>query len=48
MFTLELHPAEGGQDAENFANELAQAIHKYSGMNFIDNGRVPTLQREYL
>lgn len=28
---IELHPGEGGQEAEDFAHELAQAIHSFHG-----------------
>ncbi len=48
MITLELHAAEGGDDAEQFAKELATAIAKYTGMDFIDNGRVITLAKNSL
>lgn len=43
MFTLELHPAEGGSDSELFAQDLASAVAKYSGMTTSKAGRTVIL-----
>jgi len=48
MFTIEFHAAEGGQDAEMFATDLARSVGKYADMTFNMNGRVATLTRECL
>lgn len=33
MIRMEIHPGEGGADAQSFANELAQAIAKHAGVS---------------
>ena len=43
MFTLEFHPAEGGKDSELFAQDLASAVAKHSGMGLRTNGRIVSL-----
>ena len=47
MFTLELHPAEGGNDSELFAYDLASAVAKYSGMTIKNTGRIVSLVAEH-
>lgn len=47
MFKLELHPAEGGNDSELFALDLASAVAKYSGMTISKSGRVISLVAEH-
>ena len=47
MFTLQFHPAEGGQDSELFAQELASAVAKYSGMTVRSSGRVVSLSTDH-
>ena len=47
MFTLEFHPAEGGQDSELFASELASAVAKHSSMTVGHQGRIVTLTADH-
>lgn len=47
MFKLEFHPAEGGQDSEMFALELASAVAKFSSMTVQGEGRVVSLVAEH-
>ena len=45
MIRLEIHPGEGGADAEAFAGELASAISKHSGAPVAREGRVLAFRR---
>ena len=45
MVTLEIHPGEGGSDAEAFAHDLAAAIGKHFGATPETGGRVIFLHR---
>lgn len=45
MVTLEIHPGEGGADAEAFASELANAVGKHFGAPVQTRGRVLRLVR---
>ncbi len=45
MVTLEIHPGEGGADAEAFAAELAAATGKHFGAVVEARGRVLRLVR---
>ena len=47
MFTIEIHPAEGGTDAELFAKDLASAISKHSGMTIKSSGKIVSLAAEH-
>lgn len=40
MLKMEFHPAEGGLDAELFAQDLANAVAKHASMRVITEGRV--------
>ena len=42
---LEIHPGDGGADAEQFASELASAISTFSGRPIEVDGRVLVLHR---
>jgi protein subunit release factor B len=42
---IEIHPGEGGADAQAFAHELAQAIGKHSGRTPATVGTVLVLDR---
>ena len=42
---LEIHPGEGGADAEAFAGELADAIGKHAGASAVREGRVLAFRR---
>lgn len=41
---LEIHPSEGGEDAELFAFELACAVSRYSGQPVERAGKVLELR----
>lgn len=45
MGTLELHPSQGGADAETFAQELAEAISKHSSKPLKREGKTLILHR---
>lgn len=45
MVRMEIHPGDGGADAEAFAAELAWAVGKFSGCNATTQGRVHVLER---
>lgn len=45
MVTLEVHPGDGGSDAELFATELADAIARYTGTTTVRNGTTLLLHR---
>lgn len=45
MITLEIHPREGGADAEAFAVELGDAIAKHIGTKASRVGRTVVLER---
>lgn len=45
MIRMEIHPGDGGADAEKFAGELASAIGKSSGADVAFKGRVAVLER---
>ncbi|WP_235558811.1 hypothetical protein [Nocardioides sp. Leaf285] len=45
MIRLEIHPGEGGADAEAFASELGTAITKHSGTSATHEGRVVAFHR---
>lgn len=45
MITLEIHPREGGADAEAFAAELGEAIAKHTGTTTARDGRTVVLER---
>ena len=45
MVTMEIHPGEGGADAETFAGELAAAVAKHTGRPVDTDGKVFTLHR---
>ncbi|WP_238146733.1 hypothetical protein [Ornithinimicrobium murale] len=45
MITLEIHPREGGADAESFAAELGDAIAKHTGSTTSRDGRTIVLER---
>ena len=47
MFTIEIHPAEGGSDSELFAKDLASAVAKYTGMTMRSNGRIVSLVADH-
>lgn len=42
---MEIHPGDGGADAEKFAGELATAVGKSSGTKVSFAGRVAVLER---
>lgn len=42
---MEIHPGEGGADAQSFASELASAIGKYAGIAPVAEGNVLVLHR---
>lgn len=41
---MEIHPGDGGADAEKFTSELAAAVAKSSGTSVSFNGRVAVLE----
>lgn len=43
MAKMEFHAAQGGADSEKFADELAQAVAKYTGHSVVSEGRVLTI-----
>jgi protein subunit release factor A len=45
MVTMEIHPGEGGADAESFAGELAAAVAKHSGRQIETVGKLFVLHR---
>lgn len=45
MVTLEIHPREGGADAEAFAVELGEAIARHAGTTSTRVGRTVVLER---
>lgn len=45
MITMEIHPGEGGADAEMFAGELATAVAKHSGRPVETAGKLFVLHR---
>lgn len=45
MITVEVHPGEGGADAQAFAGELAAAVSKFSGRQVKAAGNLLTLHR---
>ena len=47
MFRMEFHAAEGGADAEAFAQELAASVARYSGLVPVESGRVVSLVAEH-
>lgn len=40
MHTIEIHPGEGGDDARQFASELATAIARHTGGTSRPDGRI--------
>lgn len=42
---LEIHPGDGGQDAERFADQLAAAIGRFSNTAVESQGRIRVLGR---
>ena len=44
MFRLEIHPASGGKAAEDFADELANAIESYTNVNHSVDGRTRVIR----
>lgn len=45
MGTIEIHPAQGGEDAEAFARDLAAAISKHSQRPLVSEGTTLILHR---
>jgi protein subunit release factor A len=45
MITMEVHPGEGGADAQTFAGELASAVSKFTGSPATFEGGRYTLHR---
>lgn len=45
MAIMEIHPGEGGADAQMFADELAAAVGKYAGVSPVSDGTTLTLHR---
>lgn len=45
MARMEIHPGEGGADAQTFALELASAVGKYAGQRPATDGSLVTLHR---
>lgn len=45
MITLEVHPRDGGADAEAFAVELGEAIARFAGTRTSRKGRTVVLER---
>lgn len=45
MIRMEIHPGEGGADAEAFATELAGSIARHSNTTTDQQGRVVVLHR---
>lgn len=45
MARMEIHPGEGGADAQAFAAELADAIGKFAGVTPSAEGNVLVLHR---
>lgn len=45
MCRMEIHPGDGGEDAEAFAAELAAAVAKFTGRPEAQEGRVHVLER---
>lgn len=45
MISLEIHPGEGGADAEAFAGELASAVSRHFGVPVESAGRILVLHR---
>lgn len=43
MAKMEFHAAQGGADSEKFAEELAQAVSKYTALPVASEGRVLTI-----
>jgi protein subunit release factor A len=44
MFTIEFHAAEGGEDAQAFATELASSVSKFAPLTVRAGTRVVTLE----
>lgn len=45
MGTMEIHASQGGKDSELFAQDLAEAVSKASGVTPRTSGRVIVLDR---
>lgn len=45
MVRMEIHPGDGGADAEAFAAELAGAVAKFAGRKATTQGRIHVLER---
>jgi len=45
MTKMEVHPGEGGADAQAFSLELASAVGKYTGTTPVAEGKVLVFHR---